>query len=456
MDADSVLSDAVIEQVERIGQADIMVGIPSYRNAATIPHVVKAATAGLVQYFPDQKPVLVNSDGGSPDRTRELVLSTESPDYVEQIILVEPTHRLQRVSLTYRGIPGKGSAFRAIFDIARRLGVKACVVVDSDLRSIVPEWIELLAGPIVKGGFDFVAPLYCRHKFDGTITNMVAYPLTRALYGKRVRQPIGGDFGLSSDLIAAYLDSPLWDEYVARYGIDIWMTTLALNEGFAVCQANLGAKIHDAKDPGADLGPMFREVVGTLFRLAHVYQGNWMQVRGSRALPVYGLERIAVPPPIEVNVERLIEQFRMGTVNYLPLWQAILPADTIHDLGELAKLDEGRFYFPAELWIKCIYDFLYAYGTVQGFSKEQILNSLTPIYFGRVASFVVERIDSIDEVAEQDLERQAREFERLKPYLVSRFEALHRSSGGSNSPLRALGSDNADSSEERASASSTS
>ena len=49
------------------------------------------------------------------------------------------------------------------------------------------------------------------------------------------------------------------------------MTTSALTGGFAVCQTRLGAKIHDPKDPGADLGPMFRQVVGTILRLADRY-----------------------------------------------------------------------------------------------------------------------------------------------------------------------------------------
>ena len=62
-------------------------------------------------------------------------------------------------------------------------------------------------GPILKGGYDYVAPLYARHKYDGTITNTVTYPLTRALYGLRIRQPIGGDFGVSGDLVRHYLDA---------------------------------------------------------------------------------------------------------------------------------------------------------------------------------------------------------------------------------------------------------
>src|SRR5512141_444912 len=198
-----------------------MVGIPSFKNAATIGYVVRAAHAGLVQYFPDLKPVLVNADAGSPDGTQRVVVETEPPDYVEQILLVHPKNRLARVSLTYPevdGIGGKGAALRTLFEMAAALQVEALVVVDSDLRSIVPEWIELLAGPILKGGYDFVAPLYARHQYDSTITNTVTHPLTRALYGHRIRQPIGGDYGVSGELVRHYLTLEEWDEDISTFG----------------------------------------------------------------------------------------------------------------------------------------------------------------------------------------------------------------------------------------------
>ena len=100
-----------------------------------------------------------------------------------------------------------------------------------------------------------MAPLYARYKYDGTITNTVTYPLTRALYGHRIRQPIGGDFGVSGDLVRHYLELDDWTDDISKFGIDIWMTTSALTGGFAVCQTRLGAKVHDPKDPGSDLGP---------------------------------------------------------------------------------------------------------------------------------------------------------------------------------------------------------
>jgi len=284
----SALTPAVREEVKRLGSADIMVGIPSFRSAATIGHVVRAAQAGLVQYFPDLRPLLVNADAGSSDDTQRVVVETEPPGYVEEILLVHPRNRLTRISLTYPAVAevmGKGAALRTLFEMAADLEVQALVVVDSDLRSIVPEWIELLAGPILKGGYDFVSPLYARHKYDGTITNTLTYPVTRALYGRRIRQPIGGDFGVGADLVRHYLAQESWTPEVSRFGIDIWMTTTALTGGFAVCQSRLGAKIHDPKDPGTDLGPMFRQVVGTMMALARDNAAHWLEITGSHAVP---------------------------------------------------------------------------------------------------------------------------------------------------------------------------
>src|SRR6187399_1411584 len=340
----TVLPQAIRDEVARLGSADIMVGIPSFKNAATIGYVVRAAQAGLVQYFPDLHPVVVNADAGSPDGTQRVVVETEPPDYVEQILLVRPTNKLSRVSLTYPeidGVGGKAAALRTIFEIAAALEVQALVVVDSDLRSIVPEWIELLAGPVLKGGFDFVAPLYTRYKYDGTITNTVTYPLTRALYGLRIRQPIGGDFGVSGDLLAHYLKQDDWTPDISRFGIDIWMTTSAITAGFAVCQTRLGAKIHDPKDPGSDLGPMFRQVVGTILRLAVEHSDAWLPIRGSHPVPAYGFERIIDPPPLEVNTLRLLSEFHAGSLTLADTWRSMLAPNTAETVLELA-VEAGR------------------------------------------------------------------------------------------------------------------
>ena len=447
-----VLTPAIREEIARLERADIMVGIPSFKNATTIGYVVRAAQAGLVQYFPDLRPVVVNSDAGSPDGTGRVVVDTEPPDYVERILLVRPTNKLARVSLTYPeidGVGGKGAALRTIFEIAAALEVEALVVVDSDLRSIGPEWIELLAGPILKGGYDYVAPLYARHKHDGTITNNVTYPLTRALYGHRIRQPIGGDFGVSGDLVRYYLEAGHWTPEVSKFGIDIWMTTLALTGGFAICQARLGAKIHDPKDPGADLGPMFRQVVTTILRLAVANADRWPLSKGSHDVPAYGFERVIDPPPLEVNVVRLLSEFSAAALTMAGSWAEMLSADTTAAVMGLAE-EAGRvadvvrntldldapgsntpstsamsaaasgFTFPDAVWARVIYDLVIT-ARDQPERLEAYVTALVPVYFGRVASSVIENRDLSTERTEDSIERQAREFERLKPYLVNRW-----------------------------------
>jgi hypothetical protein len=449
-----VLTPAIREEIARLERADIMVGIPSFKNATTIGYVVRAAQAGLVQYFPDLRPVVVNSDAGSPDGTQRVVVETEPPDYVERILLVRPTNKLSRVSLTYpevNGSGGKGAALRMIFEMAAALEVQALVVVDSDLRSIGPEWIELLAGPILKGGYDYVAPLYARHKHDGTITNNVTYPLTRALYGLRIRQPIGGDFGVSGDLVRHYLKEGHWTPEVSKFGIDIWMTTLALGGGFAVCQARLGAKVHDPKDPGADLGPMFRQVVTTILRLAVANEERWAKVRGSHDVPAYGFERVVDPPPLEINVLRLLSEFSAGALTLRATWSEMLAEETASAVIELAEeagtvaehvraaLDvdapgaerpstaamagaAAGFAFPDGTWAKVIYD-LVVTAREDPERLEAFVTALVPVYFGRVASAVIENRDLSTDRAEESVERQAREFERLKPYLLNRWSA---------------------------------
>jgi len=407
-------------QSEGIKEVDILVGIPSYNNSRTVGHVVRAVMAGLAKYFPKAKTVLVNSDGGSTDGTQEEVKKVGIEDF-KMILTSHPVHSIHKIVTPYHGIPGKGSAFRTIFEAAKLLNVKACAVVDSDLRSITPEWMELLLRPIYEEGFDYVAPLYGRHKFDGTITNSIVYPITRALYGKRIRQPIGGDFGFSGKLATFYLTKDVWETDVARFGIDIWMTTLAIAEGYKVCQSYLGAKIHDAKDPGGDLGPMFTQVVSSVFSLMGNYQHLWKEVRESQTVSTFGFHYEVGLEPVSVNVERMIRNFRLGVKDLMEIWRKALPSETALWLESIGRLSDESFSFPQDLWARIIYDFASAYhkGSVH---REHLLKSMIPLYLGRVASFVMENQESTAGEVEAKIESLCRVFEEMKPYLIKRWE----------------------------------
>jgi len=385
-------------------RADIVVGIPSFRNAATIGHVTEAAAEGLRRNFPNMRAVIVNADGGSEDGTRDRVRA--SADGVPIV-----TGR-------YEGRSGKGSAFRAIFEAVTLLGARACAVVDSDLRSITPEWIARLVGPIVRGEADYVTPLYARHKHDGTITNTIAYPLTRALYGARVRQPIGGEFGFGADLARVYLAEPVWESDVAKFGIDIFMTTTALARGVRVAQAFLGAKIHDPKDPGADLGPMFTQVVGTLLTLARKNVDVWRSVTGSRDVPVIGEIAPVEPEAVNASVRVLVEKFRAGAGDQDQAWTEILSSDTC-DVARKAAETGNASAIGGRFWAKAVYEIVAAAKTRE--DTEVLARALLPLYFGRVAALIGE-MQGLDQAgAERVVEQQALAFEQAKPYLLERW-----------------------------------
>jgi len=396
----------------KIKRADIVVGIPCFYDEDTIGYVIQQAAEGLAKYFSKYRKVILVSDGGSLDDTREIIIAAPVPKGVEKMVFI------------YRGLPGKGTAFRSVFEASKILGAKVVLTLDSDLRSITPLWIKLLTHPILSGKHDYVTPYYLRHKYDGTISNNITYPLTRALYGLRIRQPMGGDFALSGDLAKAYLIEDVWMGDVARFGIDSWMTTEAINKGYRICQVALGTKIHNPKEPSLKLGPMFREVVGTLFRLMEKYEYNWMQVKGSKPTKIYDHYKTTEPEALLVDVEGMIGQLAHHYSDCHDIWREIMPEDNFRAVRELAHTKGIRnFKFPLDLWARIVYDFAVAYHEKE-LSEKEILDLFTPLYFAKTGSFAQETLKMSSKEAERVVEKQALAFEREKPYLIERWEEV--------------------------------
>ncbi|MFZ0447639.1 MAG: cell wall biosynthesis glycosyltransferase [Desulfatiglandaceae bacterium] len=395
---------------DNVKEAELVVCIPSFKEADSIGYPTSQADRGLTEYFKNRSAVIINCDNNSPDGTKDAFMDT--PTKVPKIYLSTPP-----------GVKGKGNNFKNLFSKVVALQAKAVVVVDADLKSITPEWIKHLGEPLFEG-FSYVAPLYVRHKYDGTITNGIAYPLTRALYGRRVRQPIGGDFGFSGKLAKTYLESKVWDEAVANFGIDIWMTTLAIRQRIQVCQSFMGRpKIHRTKDPGADLGPMFRQVVGTIFSMMTEFDSIWKKVKYSRPTAIYGfgLGEVEMPPKVEVNTQNLLEKFHQGFRQYSEQWGLILPENIYKKLQEIGNMGESEFNFPTDLWARILFDMAVAYRD-SVMDRNLMMESLIPLYFGRTLSFVKRTKRMSIKQAEEAIEHDCAAFETAKPYLLKRWQ----------------------------------
>jgi len=395
-------------RLEKVDHADLVVGVPCFNNDSTIDHVIDMVSEGIAQYYQDLRTVILISDGGSTDDSREIAKEKAVHPFIEKIVTI------------YRGIPGKGSALRMIFESASFLNAKVCLLFDSDLRSITPEWVKALADPVLTHGHDFVAPVYSRYKYDATITNNIAYNLIRALYGKRVRQPIGGDFGLSNRMIDFYFncDHEIWVTDIARFGIDIWMTTTAIVEGQSICQVYLGTKVHDAKDPLENLGPMFRQVVYPIFELMENNADKWKNIRESVSIPTYGTPSQEEPKGFAVDLSGMIGNFREGFKNLSVLWEKIINPQSFSVLQSLTrKRKNEHFLMPIEDWAKIVYDFASTFHKWKR-DRGKLVEIMRPLYYARVASFINRTRDMTTQEAEKIIEQQAQTFETLKPYLL--------------------------------------
>ena len=405
MHYDTALRGYTSKRIEEIESADILMGIPCYNNERTIAHVIQMVTHGLAKHYKDQRSVIFVADGGSTDDTREVAREFQIKPWQEKVVSI------------YRGPGGKGTALRSVFEAANRLKVRACAVVDSDLRSITSDWVQYLLDPVLSRDYQFVSPVYLRHKYDGTITNNIVYNITRALYGKRLRQPIGGDFAISREVAKFYAEQDVWETDVAHFGIDIWMTTNAITQGFRICQSNLGVKIHDAKDPGQHLGPMFRQVVWTLCYLMERFEVHWKGVQGSEPVETFGQEGYVEPEPVNVDIEGMIEHFKIGFQQFSSLWKDIFSKACFDEIENVVEMDSNQFYLPTDAWAQILYELAATFHS-WSVNRYKLIDLMTPLYYARVASFVRQSWDMSSQEAEELVEDQALKFEEHKDYLI--------------------------------------
>ena len=201
------------------------------------------------------------------------------------------------------------------------------------------------------------------------------------------------------------------------------MTTIALAERFRICQSFLGAKLHDAKDPGADLSAMLFQVVGSVFTLMQEYETVWRNCTGSEVVDLFGFRYDVGLDPIEVNVERMLNTFRIGCKELGEIWSLSLSPDTlaaVRDLGAAEKDLARPFHFPDDLWVSIVYELACAHKKYP-LERGHLLRSLTPLYLARVASFVLETGDLDSAKFEEKIEGLCLRFEQMKPYLMSRW-----------------------------------
>jgi glycosyltransferase involved in cell wall biosynthesis len=220
---ESFLTDDFLRQLINVGEVDILVGLPTHNNAKTIGSIVHTIQSGILRGFPRERAVIINADGGSRDGTPELVTGV-SIDDVRPAPNLYALRTLHSISTKYASSPASGVALRTILTAAELLRAKACVVMSPESANIEPEWLSKLLRPIYDDGFDLVTPTYRRHKFEGLLITNLLYPMTRALYGLRIREAYSTEFGFSGRLASQFLGQNVWNDGTGGAGVELRFT----------------------------------------------------------------------------------------------------------------------------------------------------------------------------------------------------------------------------------------
>lgn len=385
-----------------VTKADIVVGLASYEEADNISNPTEKASEGLMEFFPNHSSVIVNCDNCSQDDTEGAFLRTETK--VPKIYITTPPDT-----------PGKGYNFENMFRKMLELDAKVLVCLDADLMSPnLKDWVKYLAEPVLDG-YDFVNPIYSRHKYDGTITNNICYPIVYGLFCKNIRQPIGGDFALSRRF-AEHLVCQRWHRTTEEYGVDIFMTMNAILGGFKTCNAGLGAKIHKPSAP--KLGPMFIQVVCTAFLTVLRNVDVWKDLKDIEEQKLYGLTTMAPPQDLDVDRSAIESQARDSFAQNQSVLESVLSAEVYSDL--VAMFNGGKIDITADQWVTTVYDMIAAFKTTE--DQLALVDAFKGLYFGRALSFMNKTWDWSSEKAEEEILAQAEIFHGRRGYLINKIE----------------------------------
>lgn len=314
------------------------------------------------------------------------------------------------------------AAYRAISQLANKVGARACTILGTDQgfnrASLSAEKLTLLMDPAIEGSFDLVMPLYTTQAFDDLVNKSILYPLTRALYGHRVQNPLGTEIQMSSKLFTK-LSAGTPADSARQQGRLPWLATVAANQNLKICQVQLGMP-RPAGSDGIELSDALAQLAGPLFLDMEDCAAFWQRTRGSHEVPSFGATEACMEITDTVDVRRMVEAFHLGERNLREIWSLILPPVTLLELKKLSRLSPDEFHMEDTLWARIVYDFALAH-RLRNIHRAHLFGALTPLYLGWVASYAVEINRSGIAAAQQRVEQLARTYESEKPYLLSRW-----------------------------------
>jgi hypothetical protein len=287
---------------------------------------------------------------------------------------------------------------------------------------VTPSWVANLLRPVYREGLDFVAPLYVRSRFQGLLARDLLYPMSRAVFAQRIRELYSDEWGFSGRLASQCLEKDVWHEDAVRARPEAWMAITAASSGLKCGQYFLGPKIAAPAGGGPDIVEAIRQTVGNFFWCMETNQAQWLARPNLQPVATFGPDHELSLDGLPPSPEKIYDLFRSGVTELEPILASILSKDTHAQIKAIALSDRTKFHLAPELWVTTVYEFAASYHHAV-LNRDHLVQALVPLYRGRLASFLLENVNTSPEAMEAQSEILCQEFERRKPYLVERWTA---------------------------------
>jgi glycosyltransferase involved in cell wall biosynthesis len=179
--------------------------------------------------------------------------------------------------------PAKGIAMKDGAREALKRGADVILFLDADIINLTPQWIDLLAEPVIEKDCDMSRGYYRRAEYDGAVTKLVAKPLSGVFFPEIsvFNQPLSGEICATAELFADLVKRRDWPD---GWGVDIWILIESAMRDYRITEIYLGTKVHTSRQEYLvdviRLSKMAEQVSLTTFREAIKYKriGNLRNV----------------------------------------------------------------------------------------------------------------------------------------------------------------------------------
>ena len=422
MAEDTLLSDDLLRQLISVGEVDLLVGIPSQYSFSPVADVVRAVEQSLSRQFVRQRVVIALLDGGEKNAEQLAAAAGNGDERRNHTHGITSLRTIHRIAVNFAAAPTPGAALHTTLAICDLVRAKAAAVFSPTTSNLSAESVANLLTAVYRDNFDFAAPLYTRHKFQGLLMRNLLYPMSRALFGSGMREVFPSEWGFSGRLGSHCFNQEIWQEEVIRTQPEAWMAVNASCDDYRCCQVYLGEKLPPKNVAAIDIVDILRQTVGALFWCLESQQTSWLDSEKVHSAPTIGPAHQLTSEPTEMDRHRIFEMFRSGVTNLEPVLSTILDPETHSEIKAIVSLEEGKFRFQSDLWVRTLYDFAASYHHAV-INRDHLVQALAPLYRGMTHSYLVEHADSSPAEIEAANEMLCSEFELQKPYVREKWKS---------------------------------